>query len=121
MRWLLGILINAVLFMALAGYFHNQFELVNFQAALEASFVLSLLNILVRPLLILFTLPATVLTLGLFLFVINAITLEMTDSLMGSDFEISGFGMAFFAAIVMSIINLFVQKILFEPRAKSEK
>lgn len=120
MRWLLGILINALLFMAFAGYFHNQFELVNFRAALEASFVLSLLNILVRPILILFTLPATIFTLGLFLFVINAITLEMTDALMGSDFEISGFGMALFASVVMSIVNVFVQKVLFEPKS-SEK
>jgi putative membrane protein len=116
MKWLFGILINAVLFMALAGYFHDQYYLAGFTAALEASFILSILNVLVRPLLILLTLPATVLTLGLFLFVINAITLEITDSLMGSAFEISSFGMAIFAAIVMSIINLVVQKMIFEQK-----
>lgn len=115
MKWLLGIVINAVLFMALAGYFHNSYQLEGFMAALQASFILSILNVLVRPLLILFTLPATILTLGLFLFVINAMTLELTDMLMGSAFEISTFGMALFAAILMSIVNLIVQKTIFEP------
>jgi putative membrane protein len=74
----------------------------------------------VRPLLILFTLPATILTLGLFLFVINGITLEMTDHLMGPSFEIAGFGMALFIAVLMSIVNLAVQKTLFEP-SKNKK
>lgn len=115
MRWLLGVLINAVLFMAMAGYFHESFQLTGFTAALQASFLLSILNILVRPLLILLTLPATVLTLGLFLFVINAITLELTDAIMGTSFEISGFGMALFAAVIMSIVNLIIQKTILEP------
>lgn len=116
MKWILGVLLNAVLFMALAGYFHNQFELVNFKAALEASVLLSILNVLVRPLLILLTLPATILTMGLFLFVINAITLEITDALMGTAFEINGFGMALLASVIMAVVNLIVQKTLFEPR-----
>lgn len=120
MKWLLGIVINAVLFMAFAGYFHNSFQLAGFTTALEASFVLSILNILVRPLLILLTLPATILTLGLFLFVINAMTLEITDMLMGPSFQIHGFGMALLAAVLMAIVNLVVQKTLFEPRNDRE-
>jgi putative membrane protein len=114
MKWLLGIFINAVLFMALAGYFNGSFHVSGFSAALAASFLLSILNVLVRPLLILLTLPATVLTLGLFLFVINAITLELTDMLMGTDFEISGFGMALLAVIIMSVVNLVIQKTIFQ-------
>lgn len=113
MKWLVGIVINAVLFMALAGYFNGSFHVSGTLAALEASFILSILNILVRPLLILLTLPATILTLGLFLFVINAVTLELTDMLMGSDFQISGFGMAFLAAVIMSLVNLVIQKTIF--------
>lgn len=116
MKWLLGILINAVLFMALAGYFNGSFHVTGFSAALTASFLLSVLNVLVRPLLILLTLPATILTLGLFLFVINAITLELTDYLMGSAFEISGFGMALFAAIIMSLANLIIQRTIFHKK-----
>lgn len=116
MKWLVGIVINAVLFMALAGYFNGSFHVSGIFAALEASFVLSILNILVRPLLILLTLPATILTLGLFLLVINAVTLEITDVLMGSDFDISSFGMAFLAAVIMSIVNLVVQKTIFQQK-----
>lgn len=120
MRWLIGCLINAVLFMALAGYFHESFYLTGFTAALQASILLSILNVLVRPLLILFTLPVTILTMGLFLFVINAITLELTDWLMGNAFEIHGFGMALFFAVLMSLVNLVIQKTILEPSRKSK-
>lgn len=118
MKWVLGIFINAVLFIALAGYLGSSFQLTGFKAALEASLVLSILNVLVRPLLILFTLPVTVLTLGLFLFVINAITLKITDALMGPSFEIAGFGTALLITVLMSIVNLVIQKTIFEPRQR---
>lgn len=118
MRWLLGIVINAVLFMALAGYFENEIYLSGFGAALGASFILSILNILVKPILILLTLPVTVLSLGLFLFVINAITLMLTDSLMGSSFEIAGFGMALLTAVIMSIANVIIQNTVLRDSEK---
>jgi putative membrane protein len=113
MRWLLGIVINAILFIALAGFFENEIYLSGFGAALGASFILSILNILVKPILILLTLPVTVLSLGLFLFVINAITLMLTDSMMGSSFEIADFGMALLTAIIMSVANLIIQNTVF--------
>lgn len=109
MKWLLGILINALLFMALAGFFKDSIYIESIYAALGASVVLSLLNILVRPILILLTLPVTVLTLGLFLLVINAVTLLLTDSIMGSSFELNSFGTAFLTAIIMSLVNLIIQ------------
>jgi len=120
MRWLIGCLINAVLFMALAGYFHESFQLTGFWAALQASILLSILNVLVRPLLILFTLPVTILSMGLFLFVINAITLELTDYLMGEAFEIQGFGMALFFAVMMSLVNIIIHKTILDPSRKSK-
>jgi putative membrane protein len=107
--------------MALAGYFHESFVLTGFMAALQASILLSILNVLVRPLLILFTLPVTVLTIGLFLFVINAITLELTDWMMGAAFEINGFGMALFFAVLMSLVNVIIQKTILRPARKSKK
>jgi putative membrane protein len=110
MKWLVGILINAVLFVAIAGYFSESFVLDGFTAAISASFLLSIINIIVRPILVILTLPATVLTLGFFLFVINAITLEITDYLMGDSFEIDGFGMALLAAVIMSIVTLVLNK-----------
>lgn len=112
MKWLLGILINGVLFIAISGYFDEAFYVSGFGAALGASFILSVLNILVRPVLIILTFPVTVLSLGLFLFVINAFTLMVTDSLMGSSFEIEGFGMALLTAVIMSIASLIIQNTL---------
>jgi putative membrane protein len=116
MKWLLGILMNAVLFMAIAGYFSESFHLDGFAAAVVASILLSILNVLVRPILIILTLPVTIVTLGFFLFVVNAITLELTDYLMGEAFEISGFGMALLAAVIISVVNLIIQKTILEPK-----
>jgi len=117
MKWLIGILINAVLFVALSGFFEG-FFLSSVQAAIGASFILSILNILVRPILIILTLPVTLLTLGLFLFVINTITLVLTDKIMGDSFEIESFGLAFLVAILISVANLIIQKAVFEPMKK---
>ena len=109
MRWIIGILINAIFFVALAGLFQDYFYLSGIGAAIGASAVLSLLNIIVKPILILFTLPVTILSLGLFLFVINAITLSLTDRLMGDSFEISSFGMCLLFSILLSLFNLIIQ------------
>lgn len=116
MRWLTGILINAVLFVALAGYFEESFYISSFGAAVGASFLLSILNILVKPILIILTLPITVFTLGLFLFVINGITLLLTDALIGESFEIDGMGMAIFIAIIMSLVNLVIQNFIYDRK-----
>jgi putative membrane protein len=102
--------------MALAGFFQDSFYLSGFGAAMFASFILSILNVLVRPLLIILTLPFTIFTLGLFLFVINAITLLLTDEMMGDAFELSGFGMALFISVIMSIANTIIQKTIFDKK-----
>jgi putative membrane protein len=118
MRWLLGIIINAVLFMALAGFFKNSIYIEDIFAALAASFILSILNIFVKPFLVILTLPVTVLSLGLFLFVINAVTLMITDEVMGSSFEISSFGMALLISVIMSLVNVMFQQQLIKEKNK---
>lgn len=110
MRRLVRIVINAVLLLALAGYFDSIY-LSSVWAALVASILLSFLNTFVRPLLILLTLPVTVLTFGLFLFVINAIILAMTAWIMGSSFDIGGFGNALFASLVISLFHLLTESV----------
>ena len=67
-RWLLSA--SALLFVA---YLYSGVELKSFASAMAAALVIGLLNVIVRPVLVLLTLPATLLTLGLFLFVINAL------------------------------------------------
>ncbi|MED4534042.1 phage holin family protein [Metabacillus fastidiosus] len=113
-KWAVSVLVNAVILIVIAGYF-DSFHLSGFGAAIIASIILSVLNVLVKPILILLTLPITVVTLGLFLFVINAITLMMTQGIMGESFEIDGFGTAILASVVLSIFHLLIQKGIIEP------
>ena len=108
MGWFLGVLINAVLFVALAGYFPG-LHVDSFFYAVIASLVLSVLNLIVRPVLVILTLPITMISLGLFLFVINAITLLMTDNIMGYAFDIESFGLALVIAVIMALVNIILQ------------
>lgn len=74
-------------------------------ALLIAAVVLGILNAVVRPILILLTLPVTVVTLGLFLFVINAAMLKLTSAIVDG-FHVEGFWSAVFGALVLSLVSL---------------
>jgi putative membrane protein len=114
LKWIISVLVNALLLIVIAGYF-DAVDISGVGAAIVASFILSILNVLVKPILIILTLPVTVLTLGLFLFIINAITLMMTAGIMGDNFQIDGFGTAIWASIVLSLFHLLIQKGIIEP------
>ena len=105
MKWFGGILVNALLFLFLAWLIPN-FVVESLGIAILASIVLAIVNMLVRPFLVFFTLPATIVTLGLFLFVVNALMLLLTNKVMGDGFIIDGFGTALLIAIFMSLLNL---------------
>jgi putative membrane protein len=117
MRWLIHLLVNSVVLVVVAGYFEG-FYLESVSAAIIASVLLSIINVILKPILIILTLPVTVITFGFFLFVINAITLMITASLMGPAFEISGFGMAVFAAIIISLLNMLINTFVIKPMQK---
>ncbi|WP_424493136.1 phage holin family protein [Salinimicrobium sp. GXAS 041] len=72
--------------------------------AIIVALVLALLNLIVKPILILFTLPVTIVTLGLFLFVINAIIVLLADSFVGG-FDVSGFWIALLFSILLSLFQ----------------
>lgn len=80
-------------------------------ATLVAALVLGILNALVRPILLLLTLPINLMTLGLFTFVVNALILELTASVV-KGFYVDGFGAALIGALLLSIVsfllNLFI-------------
>ncbi|PAE09086.1 hypothetical protein CHI12_01980 [Terribacillus saccharophilus] len=105
LRWILTLLLNSVS-LIIVSYIFDSFYLEGFGTAILASFILSVLNLLVRPVLIFLTLPLTALTFGLFLFVINAVTLMITQGLIGENFIIEGFGTAIIAAIILALLNL---------------
>ncbi len=103
MKLLLVWLIHAVALMAVA-YLLPGIAVSSFVEALIAALILGLVNAVIRPLLILVTLPATLLTLGLFIFVINGLLFWFVGSF-GSGFVVTGFWPGVFGAIAYSLIS----------------
>jgi putative membrane protein len=92
-------------------YLYQGVEVRSFGAALTAAFVIGLMNMLLRPLLVLLTLPVTVLTLGLFLFVINALMFWWAASLLNG-FYVSGFGAALLGSLIYSTFGVVIDSAL---------
>lgn len=113
-RWLIHVIVNTIVLMVVAGFL-GTFQLSSVWAALGASVILSIINLIVKPILVILTLPVTILTLGLFLIVINAILLMLTASLMGNAFHIAGFGTALLAAVIISVLNMLIEHIIVKP------
>ncbi len=95
--------VSAVAFLITA-YFVPGFQVTGLLPALAAAAVLGLVNVLVRPLLVLLTLPVTFLTLGFFLLVINALCILLASAITPG-FVVAGFGYAFIGAIVLSVVT----------------
>jgi len=115
MNWILKLLLNAVAVFVLAHLLSGVY-VDGYLGALIVAIVLSILNLLVKPILVVFTLPATILTLGLFLFVINALIILLADKL------ISGFAVASFGwALVFSILLCILQSLLRSLFKKEKK
>src|SRR5204863_6810192 len=110
MRLLLVWLINAVALIALP-YLMSSIQVDSFPAALIAALVLGLINTFIRPVLVLLTLPATVLTLGLFIFVINGLLFWFVGSL-DLGFTVDGFWTAVLGAVVYSVISWVLSALL---------
>ena len=103
MNTLLKILLTALAVIVLANILPG--VSVNcYLSAIIVALVISLLNMFVRPLLIFFTLPATIVTFGLFLFVINAIIILLANKLVDG-FTVNGFWTALFFSILLSIFR----------------
>lgn len=103
MRILLHWLISAAALFLLP-YVFKWVEVESVQAALIAALVLGLVNALVRPILFVLTLPVTLLTLGLFIFVLNGLLFWAVGSLVDG-FRVAGFWSGVFGAIVYSLIS----------------
>ncbi|RYX94551.1 MAG: phage holin family protein [Comamonadaceae bacterium] len=101
-RWLL----SAVALLAVA-HLYSGVAVTSFTDALIAALVIGLLNTIVRPILVVLTLPITVVTLGLFLFVINAIMFWMAGSLL-SGFSVNGFAAALIGSLIYSVLGMVI-------------
>jgi putative membrane protein len=101
-RWLL--LAAALLLVA---HLYRGVTVASFGEAMLAAFVIGLFNTMVRPLLVLLTLPVTLLTLGLFLFVINALMFWWAASVLDG-FNVSGFGAALVGSLIYSLCGMVI-------------
>ncbi|MBE9127645.1 MULTISPECIES: phage holin family protein [unclassified Coleofasciculus] len=102
-HFLLTWLLSAIA-LGITAYLVPDFTITSFPAAIVAAVVMGIVNAIVRPLLVLLTLPLTFMTLGLFLLVINALSLVLVAYLT-PDFTISGFIPAFLGSIVLSLVS----------------
>lgn len=105
-KWLLSA--AALLFVA---YVYSGVEVKTFTAAMIAAFVIGLLNTVVRPILVVLTLPVTVVTLGLFLFVINALMFWAAAGVLDG-FHVRGFVPALIGSLIYSLIGLVIESAL---------
>jgi putative membrane protein len=103
MRLLLAWLINAFALVAVA-YLMPGISVASFTTALIAALVLGLINAVVRPVLVLLTLPVTIITLGLFIFVLNGLLFWAVASLVPG-FHVAGFWSGVLGALLFSIVS----------------
>ncbi|MCL1989649.1 MAG: phage holin family protein [Defluviitaleaceae bacterium] len=108
-KLLTNFVIYSVVLMVTAGLFPG-FYLDGIFAAIQAAFILTLLNTFVKPIIVLFTFPLTIATLGFFYFIINGMIMMLTAGMMGYSFVITNFFVAFLTAIFISILQNFIRK-----------
>ena len=109
-KFLIRLLVNAIALAATA-YLLPGITLADnaVEPVLIIALIFGLVNAIVKPIVIILTLPATILTLGLFLFVVNGLMLLLTSSLSGGRLEVSGLGAAMLGGIVMGIVGMVVE------------
>ena len=103
MNLIIRILVTAVLVM-LISHFMQGVHVASFTTSIIVAIVLGLLNIFIKPILVLLTLPVTLVTFGLFLLVINALMILLCTEIVGG-FAVDGFWTAVFFSIILSILQ----------------
>jgi len=118
MQLLLIWFLNALALLTVA-YVLPGIHVDGFTAALVAALILGLINTLLRPLLIFLTLPVTVVTLGLFILVINGLLFWFAGSVL-KGFEVSGFWVGVLGALLYSIFSSVLTMVVFDRKSKTD-
>jgi putative membrane protein len=113
-NWIIRIIINASA-LWLVDLIFDDVWIRDAGSLILAAILFGVLNTFIKPILVIFTLPLNILTLGLFTLVINAIILKLTDYWMDS-ITVDGFGVAILAALLISIVSVVMQSILKEKK-----
>ena len=103
MNWIVRFLLNG-LAVFLTAYLLPEVDIDGYGTALLVAFIISAANVVVKPILVILTIPITILTFGLFLLVINALIILMVDYLV-DDFHVGNFWWALLFSLVMSVFN----------------
>ncbi|HET7835667.1 MAG TPA: phage holin family protein [Variovorax sp.] len=110
MRLLIKWLLSALALLAVA-YLYSGVQVSTYTSALLAAAVIGLLNMFVRPVLVVLTLPVTIVTLGLFLFVINALLFWAASGLL-SGFHVNSFFAALVGSLIYSLLGVVIESAL---------
>ncbi len=110
MKILVKWLLSAAALLAVA-HFYSGVQVTNFGAALVAAFVIGLFNTILKPILVVLTLPVTLLTLGLFLFIINALMFWAASGVL-SGFHVQGFTAALIGSLIYSMMGIVIESAL---------
>lgn len=111
LKFLTGILVYAIVLL-IADYLFVNIYIDSFISAVVAAILLSLLNYTIKPLLIYWTLPLTIVTYGIAYPIVNIIILKLCDILMKEHFIIGNFISVFFIAIFISILKMFLDNLI---------
>ncbi len=110
MKILLKWLLSAAALLLVA-YLYSGVQVDSFTSALIAALVIGLFNAVLRPVLVVLTLPVTIVTVGLFLFVINALMFWAAAGVLGG-FHVNGFGAALLGSLIYSVLGLLIESAL---------
>jgi putative membrane protein len=116
--WLIYIVGYTLILILVAILFNNNFKIDNSYFglwALLASIIIYILNKTIKPIIFLLTLPITGITLGLFYPFINVLIIKMADFILGSHLETNDIFILFFAAILISLMNFILEKMIIKP------
>ncbi len=111
LKFVVGILVYTLVLL-MANYLFKGIYIDNYISALIAALILSLLNYTIKPLLIYWTLPLTILTLGIAYPIVNMVILKLCDVIMGYHFVLHGFLSIFFISIFISIFKMFLDNLI---------
>ena len=110
MRFIINLLITAVAVYILSKLLEPHVVITSFATAIIFALILAILNAIVKPLLIILTLPLTIITLGLFLLVINVLIILLADKFV-SGIKIDGFLWAFIFGLLLSVVSTILHRL----------
>ena len=113
-NFIIKLFLNSIA-VVLASYLLSGVHVQSFGYAILVAFTLSLLNMSIKPLLIIFTLPVTIFSLGLFLLVINAAIIMLAARIIGSGFIVDGWWWALLFSLLLSVLNSILESIFKAP------